>query len=138
MPASIYLGKQILDHLLRGISMPMPGKIWVSLHTGDAATSGTEVLPSQWPAYTRIDANAGSAGVQEAFKPVLSKTTKNAKQLLWPPYNGTGTITIKGIALWTQENGGNLLFYGALSSEKTLFPSDEIVIHVDGLTIGAI
>jgi len=138
MAASIYLGNKILDHLLLGKSMTMPSKIWVSLHTGDAGASGTEVLPSSWPSYTRIDANMGEAGIQGAFKTVLSKKTKNAKQLLWPPYNGTGTITIKGIALWTQATGGNLLFYGALSSEKTLSPSDEIVIHVDGLVIEAL
>jgi len=135
MAASIYLGNNILNHFFRGQTIPVPEKLWVSLHTSDAQNAGTEVKTSQWPSYTRLDANLGNDGVEGAFKPSLNKITKNARQLLWPPFNGTGTITIKDIALWTAPTDGQQLAFGTLSSAKTLSLSDEIVIHVDGLTI---
>jgi len=136
MATSPYLGNAILDHILRGVSLETIDKIWVSLHTGSSGTgAGTEVKTTQWPSYMRIDANVGAQGIDGAFNPATNMACTNAKQLLWPPFDGTGSITINGIALWTASTGGQQLFYGILSADKTLSPSDEIVVHVDGLKI---
>jgi len=138
MAASVYMGQAILNHILRGVEMDMPEKIWVGLHVGTTpAHPATEVKTSQWPSYVRIDANAGEPGIDGAFTTPANKETKNTKQLLWPPFNGAVTITIGGISLWTQVTGGEMLLTGQLSQAKTLTSQDEIVIHVDGLKIQA-
>jgi len=125
MTASTAAANSILNHLLRGVAMSTPDKIFVSLHTSNPGLNGSnEVTTSKWPSYVRSD--AGTAA---------NKKTKNAKQILWPPYNGSGTITITHLGIWTAQTGGVFLMSGALSSAKTLSPSDEIVIHVNALTV---
>jgi len=136
MAASNYTINAILNHLLRGINMNVPQYLYVSLHTANPGRGGgNEVTTSKWPAYVRRDANNGESFLLSAFNPPSQGKVKNVKQILWPPYNGTGTITLTHLGIWTMPTGGDFLMSGALASAKTLSPSDEIVIHGNALTV---
>jgi len=137
MAVSNYFGDALLNHFFRATPMDVPDKVWVALHDnqGTVINEANEVKQSKWPSYVRLDANGGEDGVNGAFNPPSNKIITNSKQLLWPSFNGTGTIEIGGISLWTQQTGGQMLFGMGLSSKKTLSPSDEIVIHIGSLSV---
>lgn len=136
MPASVYAGNAYLNHFLRGVTAPdAPEQVFVALHTEDPTLDGSsEVSTGAWPGYVRKDAAAGGA-LTTAFAAADNKVTTNAKQLLWAGMNGPEDVTVTHFSLWTDSDGGALLHVGPLVAERTLRPTDEMVIHIGQLLI---
>lgn len=140
MTASNYLGNAILDGFLRGVAITVPATdVYVSLHTADpGATGASECTTGTWPAYARQSAKQGGA-LSAAFAAASSKYASNAKQIIFPAYDGTGTVTITHYALWDAATGGNCLYTGKLvvdptdvtstAAPRTLAPTDELAIY---------
>lgn len=136
MPASTYSGNAILNLFLRGVAVAPPTSCWVSLHTADPGNTGlNEVTAGEWPAYARQEPSQGAA-IATGFTAAANKATENTNQVLYPAQNGPSDVTITHFGIWDDENGGNLLFYGPLTSPRQLFPTDEIVIHATELDVG--
>lgn len=135
MPATTYTGNKIIDLLVRGVAFTAPDRVYLSLHTGDPGLTGTnEVTLAAWPAYSRLDCAAGGA-IATGFAAAAAKETKNAKQLLFPAQDGSNPITVSHWAIWDAATGGNCLWTGALEFSKTLDPTDEVVVHINELTL---
>lgn len=134
MPISDYAGNNLLDALLRGVTFPLPPKVYVSLHTGDPGRNGAnEVSLAAWPSYIRKDAADGGA-IGTGFAAAASRSTKNSKQLLWPVNDGAGNVTVSYWGLFDAATGGNFLAGGPLVSSRTVQPADVFVCDVNKLT----
>lgn len=135
MPASTFAGNKLLDLLCRGVAWAAPTRVYVSLHTANPGNTGaSEVSTGAWPAYVRKDAADGGA-VGTGFTAAASKTTANAKELLWPAMDGGANITVTHFALWDAATGGNCLASGPMTAPKTLGPTDELVAHPGTLQV---
>jgi len=131
---SNYTEGKIVDIFLRGDSYD-GGTVYLALLT--AVSSGetgsvTEVDPAgTWGDYVR----------QEATWTVIDAgtgQTKNSNTITFPANDGAAPITVTHVGIYTALTEGNLLFYGELTTSKTLaqgdvlsFAANSIVFTVD-------
>jgi hypothetical protein len=110
----------------------------VALHTANPGESAgdNEVTTGAWPAYVRMDSAAGGALSAAWSDPSLADgVSKNQNQLLYPVYNGASNLTVTHFSLWDAASGGNFLVGAALSTARTIQPSDVFVIDIEKLTV---
>jgi hypothetical protein len=124
MPASTYLQNKLLNHVLKNTAYTPPTTVYVGLFTSDPtiAGSGTEV-------------SGGSYARQSvAFGTVASGTTENSADLLYPVATANwGTVTHIGI--YDASTSGNMLYFGALASSKTINSQDQFKISAGNLDV---
>jgi len=129
--ASDYLENKVLDHVLTstGYTAPVTRYIGLFLNTsGNAATNleaGTLTDEVSGGSYARqtVTFGAASAG-QSATNATVTFTTATAN---W------GTIT--HVAVMDAVSGGNVLFWGAVTTSKTIETGDTFQISSGNLTI---
>jgi hypothetical protein len=137
MTISTYAGNKVLDLWLRGVAITVPTTIFLSLHTASPGNTGAnEVTLGAWPAYVRKDLANGGA-IATAFGAAAAKTTDNLIQMLFPAFNGAGTITITHVGIWDALTVGNFIFGDILTASKTLNPTDEVVFKVGDVDVTA-
>lgn len=141
MSASNYLENKLVDHIFRGQPLTPPANIFVGLLTASAddASPGTEVSGGSYARVSVPGSLAAWAGTQSAGSTVASSGTSGATSnngvITFPaPTANWGSVT--HFALFDASTGGNLLFYGPLSTAKTVnngdaaptFPAGTLVI----------
>ena len=123
-----YAQKAMLDWCLGGATPTQPATRALGLSLGvPASTSGSEMTTGL--GYTR---QAGTFGA--AASPAGSAT--NNAPVTFGPFNTA--LTISGIQLWDTIltlNSGNMLWYGTLTTARTLASGDSLVIASGALTI---
>lgn len=144
MPASTYVGNQILNFYLRGVDIAPAAGVWVSLHTADPGLAGASEVTNggggAWPAYVRVDAAQGGA-IASGWSASVAKSSQNLKDLLFPAHNGPANVTVTHVGFWDAPAGGNFLFPGVMLDQnndpttKTYAPSDEPVIHPNKILV---
>jgi len=133
---SDYLEEGILEHTLRGNSLPTPSGIYIALFTSDPTdgNTGTEVSDSS---YLRQDAAKGgviSAGWSTPTASGDGSMSNNAKLIQFPPI-ADGTVTISHYAIYDAQAGGNMLYHAPFTVAKTLEINDVLSIDVGGIEI---
>ena len=131
--ASNYLEGELLDHVLRGASgaWTAPTTLYVGLFvntSGNAATNleaGTLTDEVSGGSYVRktITFNAASSGTSASAATV----TFDAATANW------GTVT--HVAILDASTSGNVLFWGAVTTAKTIETGDTFQITAGSLTI---
>lgn len=135
MPATTYAGNKLIDHLVRGVAFDPPARLYMALHTANPGLTGaSEIALAAWPGYKRMDFALGAA-VATGFAAAAAKATKNAKQLLFPTQDGAASVTVTHWSIWDAATGGNCIWTGALTFNKTLNPTDEVVVHPNELSL---
>lgn len=126
---SDYLENRLIDHILRGQTFTAPTTIHVGLLTASASDSspGTEVTGGSYARVAVTASLANFAGTQSAGSTAASSgstgTTSNNNVVTFPaPTANWGSIT--HFAIFDASTGGNLLFYGALTTAKTVNNGD--------------
>lgn len=140
-----YLENKLIDHLFRGVPYTAPAGLYAALFTGapSDAGGGTEasgagygrvnVAPSA-TAWAATDAPGSTAAASGG----TSGTTSNNGPVNFPTPSGSwGLITHVGI--YDQATGGNLLFYGAVGTPRTVsdagtpasFPAAALSYQID-------
>jgi len=138
MPASAFVGDQILNCFLSGVAPSLPTRLYVALHGADPGPLGeNEVSTDDWPSYLRKDASLGGS-IDEAFTVAANKVSFNLKKLEYGVMDGALAVTITHFAIWDLAIGGNLYFYGPLIENKVLSPTDECLINPDKLQVTVI
>jgi hypothetical protein len=133
--ASNYLENKVLDHVLRVASYTQPSGLWLALFTntsGNAAANLeagtlTDEISTSSSAYSRqsISFNSSSNGVSASSATVtFSTATAN-----W------GTITHVAVMDGNTAGAGNVLFYGAVTTSKTIETGDTFQVSSGNLTI---
>lgn len=127
---SDYLENKIIDWLLRGQTFTAPATVYVALFTtgdNDADSAKVEVSGGSYARVAVSSSLANWAGTQSSGSTTASSgtggTTSNNNAITFPaPTGNWGSIV--GIGIYDASSGGNLLFYGALGTNKTVNNGD--------------
>jgi len=111
-------------------STTLSGGTWVQLYTADP---GDGASPTG-AVYNRfnVPANGWTIGTNGATPPATTIT--NAAQILITD-NASPAATITHVAVFTAATGGEMLFYGALGSSKSVALGDEVRFNANNLTL---
>lgn len=126
--ASDYLEDAVLDHVLGNTPYTQPLNLYLGLFTADTGletnTPSAEVSAGG-TAYVRktITFNTASGGTSDNAATV----TFDAATANW------GTVT--DVAVMDAETGGNVLFYGSVTTPKTIETGDTFQVSAGNLSI---
>lgn len=135
---SDYLETALINHIFRSTSFTAPTTLAIALATSaivdsDTTLSGKEVANSF--AYARQTLNPGTGNW--AATSGGNGTTSNSSTITFGPASGGswGTVTHVAICDDATYNGGNLLFWGALTTSKTVNDGDTLRFNTGDLQI---
>ena len=126
--ASDYLEDKLLDHVLGNPAFTQPSNIYLALFTADTgleANSPSAEIYTSGTAYGRqsVSFAASSSGSASTSATVtFSAATAN-----W------GTVT--HVAVMDASTSGNVLFYGAVTTSKTIESGDTFQVSSGNLTV---
>lgn len=135
---SDYLENKILDHVLRATAYTAPATVYVGLFTAalNDTGGGTEVSGG---AYARVAVTSGTSawnntqGNTTGASTGTDGTIENAAVITFPtPSASWGTVTHFGV--YDAATAGNLLFYAALSTSKTINSGDSVSFAAGALS----
>lgn len=126
MSKSNYLETAVLEHFIGGSATSSPSNVYLAILSAASTDSVTEIAGSN---YSATDANGS---VSSGSRPEIVFGTASSGQIQGPTsdieYNnssGTG-FTVTGFGVYDAATSGNLLYWGALSSSKTIANGDTI------------
>lgn len=123
---SDYAENKILDHSVGKASWTSP-TIYVALYTvaPTDSTSGTEVSGGS---YARVTTSAST------WNSASAGATSNASAIVFPTASASwGTVT--AVALVDASTAGNIVWYGTLTSNKTVDSGDTFQFAAGALTL---
>jgi len=139
-----YTENKLIDHIFRGQTFTAPTNLYVGLYTANPSDTGggTEVTGGSYARVTVACSLANWAGTQSAGSTVASSgtggTTSNNGAITFPsPTANWGTIT--GVGVFDASSAGNLLWWSALTVNKTVnngdpapsFPAASLTFQID-------
>lgn len=133
--ATNYLENNLIDHIFRTNSYSKPSALYIALYTATPtdAGGGTEVAMTGYARVQRnpLDANwAATSGTDG--------TTKNSAVLDFGTWTAGGPVTVTGFAILDGSGvGANMLFWGDLTTSKTIQNGDAMQIPANNLTVTA-
>lgn len=124
MSASDYLEAKVLDHVLRNTAYTPPTTVYMSLHTEnpDEDGSGTELSGN---GYSRQAITFAAASNGEIANSAAVEFTASGGN--WDEATHYG--------IYDASTSGNLLFYGELSSPKTVEDNDTLTFDIGDITV---
>lgn len=124
MSMSNFLENKLLDHTLRNVSYTPPTAVYLALFTSDPGEdkTGLEVSGGSY-ARKLVSFNAASTG----------SVTNNADVLFDIATANWGNIS--HVAVFDALTAGNMLYYGTLTTAKTINSSDQLKIVAGDLSI---
>ena len=138
---SSYLENKLIDFLLRGQSFTAPSTLFFALCTSTPtdASTGSDISEVSGGNYSRQSLNCSATnflstqGNTSTPSSGANGTTSNNAIVSWNSVTWSGTIT--SIAICDASSGGNVLWYSALNSSKTISSGDSVSIAVGDLSI---
>jgi hypothetical protein len=137
---SDYLENKLIDQIFRAQAYTFPTTLYVGLLTAAPSDTGggTEVTGNAYARASVASSLVNWAGTQAAASTVASSgttgTTSNNGSISFPtPTAAWGLVTHFGI--YDAATGGNLLFYGALTIQKTINQGDTVLFPAATLSI---
>lgn len=121
-----YLENKLIDAFLRAQAYTMPATVYVGLYTvcpTDVAGTGTEATVGSYARVAITSSLANWAGTQAAASTTASSgtggTTSNNATITFPTATADwGTVVCFGV--FDAGTSGNLLFYAALTANRTI------------------
>ncbi len=133
--ASNYLELKLLDHVLRNTAYTSPTTVYVGLFLN---TSGNAVTNLEAGTLSdEVPNSNGYARVAATFSAASSGSITTSGNITFAAANGGdfGTITHIAILDGNTHGSGNVLFYGALTTSKTIQDGDTFQITTGNLTV---
>jgi len=137
---SDYLENSLIDQLFRGQSAPTTSTLYVSLFTAapNDTGGGTELTGSAYARVAVTSALTAWAGTQSAGSTTSSSgtggATSNNTVITFPePTSSWGEVVAFGVH--DASSGGNLLFHGSLSINKTINQGDTVSFPAGSLAV---
>ena len=136
---SDYLENKLIDFVFRGQTFTPSTNTWVGLLTANTnlgitqdANTGSNVVEVSGGAYARVRIAASntewsatqSSTTTLAASSGISGTTYNINAITFPVPTGADWGVIKAFGLFDAATGGNMLFYGNLTTPKTVNNGD--------------
>lgn len=126
--ASNYLENKLLDHVLTSTSYTQPSR-YIALFTADPGEAGS---------FTNEISTSGTAYARQAvtFAAAASGSSATNATVTFPTATANwGTVTHVAIVDGDTEGAGNVLFYGAVTTSKTIETGDTFQISSGNLTV---
>lgn len=131
---SNYLENKVADHIFRGTSYTAPTTLCVALATSAPtdATTGATLAEAAYTGYARAQLNpsasnwSGTGGETSGVSAGTSGTVANNAVLTFGTTAGSGPTTVTHFAILDSctIGAGNVLFWAALTSSKTIANGD--------------
>lgn len=136
--ASNYTEEQTLRHIFQNASTngaewdTVSTDIYVSLHTGSPGEddSGANEISTSTTNYARQQVTFGDVTVVANTASLSSNVTVS-----FPQANVNYPANVTHLGLYDASTAGNLLFYGALSTEKQVTAGDVFQVNAGSLTV---
>jgi len=128
--ASDYLENAVLDHVLANTAFTQPSTLYLGLFTESGSTA------ANLEAGTLTDEISGGDYVRETitFDAASAGAADSAATVTFPAATANwGEIT--HVAVLDASSGGNVLFYGAVTTPKTIESGDTFQVSAGNLTI---
>ena len=135
--ATNYLERRILDFIFKNnaLSFSSPGdSIYVGLATAVSAAETGSVTEANFTSYARQQVPAAKWTTIGADS-TDTQTATNNDSIEFPASGGGGTDTITHVFVVDASSGGNILFVGALDTNKDVATGDIFRINAGNLTI---
>ena len=129
--ASNYLENKVLDHVLTATGYTAPSTRYLALFTNTSGNAATNL-----EAGTLTDEVSGGSYARQAvtFGAASGGASATNATVTFPAATASwGTIT--HVAVMDADTGGNVLFYGAVTTSKTIDSGDSFQISSGNLTI---
>jgi hypothetical protein len=135
-----YLENKLIDHLFRATALTAPAGLHVALHTADPTETGAvgEVTGNGYgrgPLAPSVSNWKSTNGTTSGVSTGTGGSTSNAVQINFPSPTGGGWGTVTHFSIWDAATGGNSLFYGQLTSAKTINGGDTVTAAVDAISV---
>lgn len=137
---SDYLENKLIDQIFRNTAYTFPTTLYFGLLTAAPSDTGggTEVSGNNYARVAVTASTTNFAGTQSAGSTTASSgtggTTSNNGAINFPTPSGTwGTVTHFGI--YDASTSGNLLFWGVLTTSKTINTNDVVSFAAAALTV---
>ena len=133
--ASNYLEDKVLDHVLRVASYTQPSGLWLALFNN---TSGNAAANLEAGTLTDETSTSGTAYSRKtvAFAAASSGTSATNATVTFDAATASwGTITHVAIMDSATAGAGNVLFYGAVTTSKTIDTGDTFQVSSGNLTV---
>jgi hypothetical protein len=135
---SDYLENNLVNHLFRTSTFAKPTTIAIALCTSaptDASTGATITEVTNANGYARVDVGAPNNTLWAAS--TTNGTTSNSNAITFPTASGDWNAAVTHVAICDSATygAGNLLFWGALSSNKTVTNGDVFQFAAGQLSI---
>ena len=128
---SDYLENKLIDFVFRGQSYTPPTNTWIGLlttATNDANTGQVEVSGGNYARVAVPSTLLYWSGTQSSTATTVSSgnngTTYNINSITFPVPTGANWGVITAFGMYDAVTGGNLLFYGNLTTPKTVNNGD--------------
>jgi hypothetical protein len=131
--ASNYLEGKVLDHVLRVASFTQPSGLWLALFNN---TSGNAAANLEAGTLTDETSTSGTAYARKAvtFAAASSGTSATSATVTFDAATANwGTIT--HVAIMDAATSGNVLFWGAVTTAKTIETGDTFQVTSGNLTV---
>lgn len=126
MSKSNYLEDKILDHALGTTAYTQPTTQYLALHTADPGEAGTGAeLSGTGYSRSAIDFNAASSGTATGPTSAIEYTNSG----------GSPWDQVTHFGVWDASSSGNLLYYGALTTPKTIAAGDTLRFTAASISI---
>ena len=131
--SSNYLENKVLDHVLKVAAYTQPSNLYLGLFTNTSGSAAanleagtlTDEVSTSGTNYSRKAVAFGSAS--GGTSATNATVTFDAASATW------GTIT--HVAVMDQATGGNVLFWGAVTTSKSIEAGDTFQVSTGNLTI---
>jgi hypothetical protein len=131
--ASDFLENELLDHALATGSYTAPAGVYVGLFTSSDSTGATAANLEAGTLTNEVSGN-GYSRESASFGAATGGSASNSGNITFTASGGNwGTIT--HVAVHDASSAGNVLFYGALTTPKTIEDGDSFQIATSNLTI---
>ena len=136
--ASNYLEAKVLDHVLKNTAFSQPSSLYLALFNNTSGNAGTNLelgtltdeVSTSGTAYARKTVAFGAATGTNPCQAATSATvTFDAATASW------GTITHVAVMDSGTAGAGNVLFWGAVTTSKTIDTGDTFQVTSGNLTI---
>ena len=136
MPKSNWLRDALLNHALRSASFAKPSTVWLALFTSDPGPTGSlaSELPIGVGGYARAAVTVGDAQWSAPATSGDYRATMNNNVISFGTASANlGTVT--HVALMDAATAGNMLWYDALDTSRTINNGDPIQIPAGSIIV---
>lgn len=137
---SDFLENSLVDQIFRGQTAPTTSTLYIGLYTSAPSDTGggTELSGSGYARVSVTSSLANWAGTQSTGSTVASSgtggATSNNGAITFPePTSGWGQVQAFGV--FDAATGGNLLFHGSLTINKTINEGDTVTFPAGSLVV---